>query len=167
MELVFHVGVKDVIRFYLYLAIVTVPRHVLARIGYLASILLALLATSALRADNMMVFVRGLGFVFLILLLLGSMFLVLYVAMILSSRNENQPTGRIRMRVDSRGFSVDAERGLEVFPWHRVTDIGKSGDFIWLHADDRHYRFVPRKALANDDRFWAAWTKLRDLRSTG
>ena len=84
---------------------------------------------------------------------LGILFMLLYVAMILSRLDENQPTGEVRFVIDERGVLIDTEIRHERFRMSDLTSSGSDDRYVWMQFSERHYRFIPASALPDKQLF--------------
>ena len=95
---------------------------------------------------------------------LSILFVLFYLLMIVSNLPENQPTGEIRFTVDAEGIRIRSKDRDESFPWGRINDVGQNKFFLWVHADDKHYRFVPLRRLRDEAAASALWTSINSFR---
>jgi len=94
---------------------------------------------------------------------LGVMFVLFYVAMILSRLQENQPTGEVKFAVTGDGISIDSDSRREVFSWSDLTTSGSDDQFIWMQFSNRQYRFIPRRSVLNESLFASARQTIQEV----
>jgi len=81
--------------------------------------------------------------------------------MAVANRATNQPTGEIAYEITKKGVALHSNERLYQYPWDQVTNIGHSDKFVWIHIEDQHYRFIPRRSLSSDDQLAAVWSALQ------
>ena len=94
---------------------------------------------------------------------IGILFLLFYVAMILSRLDENQPIGEIQISITSKSVSIDSEGRHEKFMLSDLTDSGSDDRFIWMQFSDRHCRFIPERAVSDKGLFASARQAFHDI----
>lgn len=161
MDLIANIKTSDVVRFYLLQ---------LGREGptALAPLLPLILGTGAGMSRGVKDSDAGAGLLMGIgvavgTVVLGFIFITVYVAMILSRLNDNQPIGEVHFELANSDLIIKSHDRQERFSWSDLTDSGSDERFIWMHFSDRHYRFVPRRSLAADNLFASARNVLHEI----
>ena len=164
MQQGFTVRVSDVVWFYFHQLLIAIPYK--AVISIVASSVIGayfVLRRGASSSNDNIEVIMAIGTVAGVVLL-AALFVLFYLLMIVSNLPENQPTGEIRLTIDSGGVSVQARNRSEVFPWSRINDVGRNSFFVWIHADDKHYRFVPLRRLNDEAAASTIWASIGNYR---
>ena len=165
MNQIFTVRVLDIVWFYFYLLFAAIPhRAVWAGLAPLLVGTFVFIKTGNVSSDDNNNVLMGIS-VAVGLVVLSILFVLFYLLMILSNLDENQPTGEIQFVVNREGASVVSKDRTEIFRWPEITDIGKNKYFVWIHANDKHYRFIPLSRLNNQITASGLWQQINSYRN--
>jgi hypothetical protein len=161
MQISTNVRFRDVIAFY----IDSLTREIsaLGVLGTISTLIAAILVQAYIRGGTEGLTIAAIG-TGAVAASCATLFYGGIALMAVANKDANQPTGEIAYEISKIGVALRTSERLHQYSWDRITNIGHSDKFVWIHIEDKHYRFIPRRSLSSDDQLAAVWSALEKSR---